>query len=275
MYSLGAILYELLTGRPPFQEATPLDTLVQVLEGEPALPRRYHPEVPLELEMICLRCLEKNPADRYPSALALAADLERFLKNEEIEIRRASPVQRFRRWTRREPALGSRLITLALCFAVVQTTYLLYPGIELALHLEVVGILAAWAFLSFVCQRLLMREQWSEPVRFVWAALDVVLFSAIVYVDDALHSPVIIAYPLLIAAAGLWFHVPLVWFTAFIAEVSYAVLLADWFDRERSIANLHKHIVFMVGLAVMAFVVSYQVKRVRALSRYYEHRPLP
>src|SRR5260370_33663060 len=87
VYSLGALLYELLTGRPPFQAATAVETLKLVIESEPVPPRRFNVTLPLDLETICLKCLEKEPKRRYASARELGEELDRFLQDKPIQAR--------------------------------------------------------------------------------------------------------------------------------------------------------------------------------------------
>ena len=130
VYSLGAILYELLTGAPPFRAATALETLELVRSHEPALPRKTQPKVPLDLETICLTCLEKEPAKRYASALALADDLHRFLAGESIAARPATRREQFLKWARRHPARAA-LIAVSVAAAATLVIVVLVDNVRL------------------------------------------------------------------------------------------------------------------------------------------------
>ena len=120
VYSLGAVLYHLICGRPPFQGLTVSEILVQVQNTDPIAPRLLNPSVPVDLETICLKCLHKDPARRYESAEKLAADLGHWLAGESIQARPVSRGEKFLRWCARNRALAGSLgaLTLALVFGV-------------------------------------------------------------------------------------------------------------------------------------------------------------
>jgi serine/threonine protein kinase len=106
VWHLGVVLYELLTGRTPHRGESYIDTVMQIMKQEPEPPSRHRREVPPDLDAICLRCLEKEPAQRYPSALALADDLQRFLKGQAPLAPKPTALKRFLRWFRRRGSEG-------------------------------------------------------------------------------------------------------------------------------------------------------------------------
>jgi serine/threonine protein kinase len=116
IYSLGAMLYELLTGRPPFSGAK-MDVLRQVISEDPPQPRLINSTIERDLETICLKCLDKDPARRYATALQFAEDLERWQRREPILARQAGPIMRLQRWTARNPAVATLIVTLTIGMA--------------------------------------------------------------------------------------------------------------------------------------------------------------
>src|SRR5216110_192454 len=116
VYGVGAVLYQLLTGHPPFAGGTTYETIKLLLDTEPRQPRLWNPKIDRDLSTICLKCLEKDPQRRYSSALALAEDLERWLKHEPIQARRTGVLTRGKKWVRRNPTsalLAASLVALA------------------------------------------------------------------------------------------------------------------------------------------------------------------
>ena len=266
VYALGAILYALGTGSAPFEASNQVDLLLQVIDREPKLPRKRNRSIPRELERIILRCLEKDPARRFPSAAALATDLDHFLKDEPLETPPNDLVQFVRKWGRREPALVSHMCGIVSVMVIVTMASLGYPLHYAVRHL---GVLVVWLAVSVGLQRLLNRRETAASARFLWSAADVLFATLLLYNSFPPRAPLFVAYPLLVAASGLFARVRLVVFTTWVALVGFSTLIVLTHPEEPQ--KLHYCAVFAVGLLVTGLVVGIQVRRLRALNRYFEY----
>jgi eukaryotic-like serine/threonine-protein kinase len=220
VYSLGVILYEMLTGRPPFQAPTPIDTLLLVLDQDPVRPRLLNPNVDPDLELICLKCLQKEPDLRYRSAGDLAADLEAFLHGDTLSVRGRGMRDFFSLFTRmfRETPnavvlenwgklwMGHSVMIFLLCFL---TNYLHWRMVANPVWYLLLwgGGLIVWGFFFW------KMRQWGGPVLFVekqvahvWGGA-IVATIAVFVVEILLDLPVLKLSPLLAVIAGIVFTV--------------------------------------------------------------------
>jgi serine/threonine-protein kinase len=242
--------------------------LLEVIEGEPPRPRQLNRNIPIALELVCLRCLEKDPRRRYPSAAALVADLEHFLRGEPLDVTPAGVVHRVLRWARREPTLAMHLGAILVCSLIVQIKYMI-SGYDLPYHLVVMFLFGAWAVVALLCQFLLRRSGENNAPRYLWAFADAYLLSVMLYIADDPLGPLLIGYPLLIAASGLFFRVRLVTFMTVACLTAYGLLVAVGRD---PVVKPQYTLLYAAALAVIGLVCGYQAYRVRVLSGYFEGR---
>jgi hypothetical protein len=264
IYALGVLLYELLTGRPPFRGPSALDTLLQVMSDEVPPPRQLRPAIARDLEAVCLKCLEKEPRRRYPSAAALADDLGRFLRGEPVQARPLGVIGRVRRWANKKPALAATLCALALFYG----NHLLLLGLGQteggAWHWFATVLVACWAGGAVGFQWLRDRPGLHWPATYGWAALDVVMFTLLLLRGDGPRSPLLVCYPLLVAGAALRFRAGLVWFVTGLCSASYAILLLDaWLRRPDCLVEVSTAVISLLSQVVMGVLMALLLRRFR------------
>lgn len=269
IYSLGALLYAMLTGRAPFIGESPVEVLLQVLESEPAPPSALLAGIPRELEWICLKCLEKKPTSRYDTAGALAADLQRFLLREPPLARPPDLIRRLRTWIRREPVLAWHVLALSGVLLLIQAIFLTHAEAEWLYHLRVSGVLAIWLIGAVVFHALRRSFRDSAFGCGVWILLDLGCLTALFAQLAGPLGPLLAGYPLLIVASGLFFRPVYVAAATFAASAANLLLFAL---RPEEAPEWHYLLLFQAILLVVGLCTGYQVWRMQVLSEFYNEK---
>jgi len=273
IYGLGGLLYFCLTGQAPFISENILDALVQVLESEPIPPKTLKPQIPRSLELICMRCLEKKPEDRYANAKEVAEDLERFLKGRPTHAKPPTLIDRLRRIGRRSPVISSHLGALGLAFIIGQLQFAMSASRwKLNDHLQVSFIMLAWIAISVLCGFFGRSKRFEAMVATFWLCADSLFLTVLIsMLSDPINPPgaILIGYPMLVVSGGMFFRARMVVLVTIVTMLSYLVLLVSE-DYMRN--NLFQHAIFLVLLACIGICSLHQVRRFRMLSNYIESR---
>ena len=227
VYSLGAILYHLLTGRPPIlAQDVNLAGAIQLVREHDVLPPKFlNRAVPRDLDIVCSKCLEKNPADRYPNAGELAADIRRFQDDEPIQARGLQWNKRIMRWARQQPGLAATWAVVCMFYLWHLIHFYLLPNQDLswAFHWRTTATAAIWATGAYIFQRLLVRHGGRSRILFAWATMDVLLLTCFLASPD-LHggkSYFVYLYFPIVAHASLRFRTDLVAYVTGLTIIAY------------------------------------------------------
>ena len=265
IWSLGAILYALLTGKPPFDGASQAETLLRVVSDHPVPPRRINPAIPRDLEAICLKCLEKNPADRYRTASDLAADLDRFLAREPI-LARSDLARHFRNWTLREPVLASQLAALAVIMLIIPVNFVLFGQDHSSRQLLLINetLLLMWALSAVIMQKIHNRITSHNVIPVVWAASNPLFLTTILYVNGQPLEILFSLYLLLMITMGFFRRIELIGITTAGCLAGYLSLQVV--APNPDLPDSYK-VIFGVVLMVGGLLLGLQVLRLRRLAR--------
>lgn len=266
IYSLGAVLYELASGQAPFSGPTAVDILLQVLNLDPPLPRKVNPKVPRALAVIISRAINKDPARRYGSALAVQDDLRRFILDEPIQQPQPSWIERVNLWWRREPVLVSHLIAILSVLLIVLIAKLVSEQVSQNAP-WVITLLLVWAAGSYLFQQLSINERYQTAAYWGWAAFDVVVYTTLIFIADPPRGLLLIGYPMMIGASGLLYRVRFVVFVTTMCIAGFTILLATVND---SLTEQPEFcVIYTSGLVVLALCLISMIRRVRGLADYF------
>lgn len=267
VYALGAILYCLCAGQPAFSGPTPFDVLLQVMDRRPPAPSKLNKRVTKQLDYVALRALEKDPAERYQTAVELAADLQRIIRGEPLDCPTEGPLQRCQNWWRREPILVAHVVGIGTTMAIVAAAFgfrdepsPLFPYRML--------LLSIWLVASWVLQRWVYRARWRSVSITTWLAVDVTIYTTLITFADPPRSMLLIGYPMMVVASSLFFQHRYVGLTTGLSILGF--LLLGWQFPKDDFVRADFSAIFASGLIVICLCMLAMIRRIRGLSIFYE-----
>ncbi len=271
IYALGVILYQLLTGRVPFASNNLLEVLKMLRHDDPIAPRQLNPEIPRDLETICLKCLMKKPVDRYASAQDLADDLTLFLQNEPIRAKPLSLWQCAMKWARQKPFLAS-------CYSVLLGMYGLHlfamsvlqlPRHQGVFHTILTASTIGLAVFFYGLQKILASEKWQRLGVYACMGVTVVAVTLIFICDAAaLSAPINIYMYLIMGAALIAPSAHIIWLQTLLSLLGYICLLlfAHWFNPVLQV-SVEVAVFFMLNIVITGFLTYLMVRRVNSINK--------
>ena len=266
IYSLGAVFYYLLVGRPPFVGPTNFDIMLQLKDRQPVRPSRLNRQVDRELDTICLRAMEKNPSERYATAAEFGQDLERWINGSAVSSPTKSPWIRWIRWWKQEPGLVSHAVAICVVILVVLMSHLL--GYSLA-HLPTqLTVLLTWLLICFPLQRWILQSKDTTVPAILWGLIDLFCVSWLIATAGPPRSLLLVAYPLMITASALFYR------TRFVILMTTACILAflvlTGLIEDPSFERASFRILFVCFLGIQCLTLTSLIFKVRNLFTYRE-----
>ncbi len=271
VYSLGAMLYCLCAGQPPFTGPTPFDVLLQVLDRDPPKPSRLNRRVSPELDFVCHKALEKNPGLRYQSAAELAEDLQRIVRGEPLDRPRERIAERLESWWRREPILAAHVYGIGATTLIVATSNVI-RGQESPFFPYRMTLLLMWFLTSYGLQSWVVKARWRDTACLTWATVDVAFYTSLVAFADSPRLILLVGYPMLIAASGLFYRKRFVLYMTGLCTIGFLILAV--FVPRNDFVRVDFCAIFLCGLFVICSILLAMIRRVRGMSDFYENERL-
>ncbi|MFN3152757.1 serine/threonine-protein kinase [Bremerella sp.] len=267
IYGLGAILYALLTGKPPFAANNILEAIDQICTVNPVSPRKLNWNVPRALETICLKCMHKTPAARYRSMKELAADLQSYLRHEPIRAKPLGIGERIVYWARRKPGLASTLACVLLFFIYhAISSYVLQEEVSAQPSFRVASVLFAIAFsaAAWFFQGMYEKPSTRKVAIYGWMTWNFVLLTGLLFLVHGAASPLSLIYLLLVAASATLYEKGLVGYTMTLAAAGYMThVLVGATIRPVGAVDFFDATCMMLSIVILGMIQYFVVRRIR------------